>query len=137
MNQLASEGVIEADHPVPCRIIANGAIDGELSLAENVVRVAMHPADQVEAFGTLGAGRRQRRRHRRPLRGLGAPPSSSGCASVTLRPSCWTPTARTGSTSPSLKAFAVTTDRTRQLAVWEQVSEQGYRPSPTGRSSAC
>ena len=28
-----------------------------------------------------------------------------------------------------LKAFAVTTDRERQLAVWEQVSAQGYRPS--------
>ena len=53
LNALAQEGVIEANHPVPCRIVANGAIDGELSLAENVVRVAMHPADQVEAFGAL------------------------------------------------------------------------------------
>ena len=46
-----------------------------------------------------------------------------------MRPSCWTPTARTTSTSAILKAFAVTTDRTRQKAVWEQVSQQGYRPS--------
>ena len=29
----------------------------------------------------------------------------------------------------TLKAFAVTTDRARQMAVWEQVSDQGYRPS--------
>ena len=28
-----------------------------------------------------------------------------------------------------LKAFAVTTDRERQMAVWDQVSGQGYRPS--------
>ena len=28
-----------------------------------------------------------------------------------------------------LKAFAVTVDRERQMAVWEQVSAQGYRPS--------
>ena len=28
-----------------------------------------------------------------------------------------------------LKAFAVTTDRERQMAVWEQVAGQGYRPS--------
>ena len=28
-----------------------------------------------------------------------------------------------------LKAFAVTADRERQIAVWEQVSGQGYRPS--------
>ncbi|MCY4406409.1 MAG: tyrosine-type recombinase/integrase [Rhodospirillaceae bacterium] len=53
LNELASEGIIEATHPVPCRIVANGAADGEISLAENVVRVAMHPADQVEAFGAL------------------------------------------------------------------------------------
>ena len=39
--------------PRPCRIVANGAADGEISLAENVVRVAMHPADQVQAFGAL------------------------------------------------------------------------------------
>ena len=28
-----------------------------------------------------------------------------------------------------LKAFAVTADRERQMAVWEQISGQGYRPS--------
>ena len=53
LNDLASDGVLAADHPVPCRVIDNGAADSELSLAENVVRVAMHPADQVQAFGTL------------------------------------------------------------------------------------
>ena len=53
LRDLASEGVLETDHPVPCRVIDNGAADSELSLAENVVRVAMHPADQVQAFGTL------------------------------------------------------------------------------------
>ena len=29
----------------------------------------------------------------------------------------------------TLKAFTVTTDHVRQRAVWEQVKEQGYRPS--------
>ena len=29
----------------------------------------------------------------------------------------------------TLKAFAVTTDRARQVAVWEQVRDQGYRPT--------
>ena len=28
-----------------------------------------------------------------------------------------------------LKAFAITTDRVRQMTVWQQVSEQGYRPT--------
>ena len=42
LNALASDGVLPADHPVPCRVVDNGAADSDLSLAENVVRVAMH-----------------------------------------------------------------------------------------------
>ena len=37
---------------MPCKIIGNGNA-GELSLAENVIRIAMHPADQVVAFSQL------------------------------------------------------------------------------------
>ena len=29
----------------------------------------------------------------------------------------------------TLKAFTVTTDHARQMAVWEQVADQGYRPA--------
>ena len=50
MKALASEGVLDAEYPVPCRVIGAAENAGELSLAENVVRVAMHPADQVVAF---------------------------------------------------------------------------------------
>ena len=53
MADLARDGVLAHDYPVPCRMVDNGAADNELSLAENVVRVAMHPADQVQAFGAL------------------------------------------------------------------------------------
>ena len=128
MNQLATEGVIEADHPVPCRIVANGAIDGELSLAENVVRVAMHPADQVEAFGALA---------------LAGATVSDIAARFGVSERTVEQRLRLGHVAPELldayredkidlailKAFAVTTDRTRQMTVWEQVSEQGYRPT--------
>ena len=40
------------DFPVPCHII-DGADASEISLAENVVRLAMHPADQFIAFKAL------------------------------------------------------------------------------------
>ena len=46
-------GVLDADHPVPCLVAADRNTVGELSLAENVVRIAMHPADQVVAFTKL------------------------------------------------------------------------------------
>ncbi len=42
---------------IPCRVLDGEGVDGlEASLAENVVRVDMHPADQFEAFAGLHEG---------------------------------------------------------------------------------
>ena len=128
LNELAGEGVIEANHPVPCRIVANGAADREISLAENVVRVAMHPADQIEAFGALalaGAtvadiaarfGVSERIVEQRLRLGHAAPELLDAYRENAID-------------LETLKAFAVTTDTARQVAVWEQVRDQGYRPT--------
>ena len=52
LKELAQAGDLPKDWPVPCIVqAADGA--SEASLAENTVRVAMHPADQVEAFAKL------------------------------------------------------------------------------------
>ena len=53
MQALAAEGALDEDHPVPCRMIGSIVAAEEVSLAENSVRAAMHPADQVEAFRRL------------------------------------------------------------------------------------
>ncbi len=53
MRLLESRGSIARDTPVLCQLVADEADAGEISLAENVVRVAMHPADQFEAFRDL------------------------------------------------------------------------------------
>ena len=125
---LAGEGVLSADVPVPCRVIDNGAADAELSLAENVVRVAMHPADQVQAFGTLaqdGAtvadiaarfGVSERTVEQRLRLGNAAPELLDAYRADEID-------------LETLKSFAVTTDRERQMAVWERVKDQGFRPS--------
>ncbi len=124
---LAHEGVLAHDFPVPCRVIGNGAADNELSLAENMVRVAMHPADQVQAFGALAD-------NGATVAGIAA---RFGVAERTVEQRL-----RLGNAAPelldayradeidldTLKAFAVTTDRERQMAVWEQVKDQSYRP---------
>jgi ParB family chromosome partitioning protein len=56
LQSLAKAGRVDKDHGIDCRI-ADGDIDpAEISLAENVVRVAMHPADQFEAFAILIGG---------------------------------------------------------------------------------
>ena len=127
-TDLAREGIVAADCPVPCRVVDNGAAEAELSLAENVVRVAMHPADQVQAFGTLardGAtvadiaarfGVSERTVEQRLRLGNAAPEILDAYRADEID-------------LETLKSFAVTTDRERQMAVWERVKEQGYRPS--------
>lgn len=53
LQSLAKEGVIEKDCAIPCTE-ANAEHDpAELSLAENIVRAPMHPADQFEAFRAI------------------------------------------------------------------------------------
>ena len=53
LKALAEEGAIAADYPVACRMLSEKGTDHEIALAENAIRVAMHPADQVEAFAVL------------------------------------------------------------------------------------
>ena len=127
MQALAAEGALEEDHPVPCRMIGGIVAAEEVSLAENSVRAAMHPADQVEAFcrladaGSTAAaiaarfGVSERTVEKRLRLGNAAP--------VLLE------AYRAGEIDlETLMAFAVTTDQARQSAVWETVSQQGYRP---------
>ena len=124
---LAREGMLSTDYPVPCRVVGDDAPESELSLTENVVRAAMHPADQVEAFAGLAGG-------------------GATVADIAMRfgvtEKLVEQRLRLGNAAPVLleayreggidlevlTAFAVTADRDRQIAVWEQVKEQGYRP---------
>ena len=128
MQALVEDEIIDADHPVACQVRTGDAETGEISLAENVMRIAMHPADQVVAFTNLVQagqsvssiaarfGTSERVVEQRLRLGNAAPELLDAYRAD-------------GIDLEVLKAFAVTTDRERQLAVWEQVSAQGYRPS--------
>ena len=127
MQALAAEGALDEDHPVPCRMIGSIVAAEEVSLAENSVRAAMHPADQVEAFRRLAD-------------------AGSTAAAIAARFGVSERTVekrlRLGNAAPvlleayrageidleTLMAFAVTTDQARQSAVWAAVGQQGYRP---------
>ena len=127
LKALAEDGTLDADHPVPCKIAANGNA-GELSLAENVIRIAMHPADQVVAFSQLA----------RSGITVAAIAARFGVAERLVEQRL-----RLGNAAPelldayraddidleTLKAFSVTTDHDRQRTIWERVAGQGYRPS--------
>ena len=128
LKALAADGVLDAAHPVPCLVVDDDAPSAELSLAENVVRIAMHPADQVAAFRDLAE-------------------SGSSVSSIAARfgiserlveqrlrlgnaASELLDAYRDGAIDlETLKGFAVTTDHRRQMSVYEQVSNQGYRPT--------
>ena len=128
LRALAEDGTLHADHPVPCKIAPNGNTQ-ELSLAENVSYLPMHPAAQVVAFSELarsGAtvaaiaarfGVTERLVEQRLRLGNAAPELLDAYRAEAID-------------LETLKAFAVTTDHDRQRSVWEQVSRQGYRPSP-------
>ena len=125
---LAAEGVLGPDHPMPCRIQPDACAAHELSLAENVVRAAMHPADQVVAFRTLADEGES----------AAAIAARFGVSEHTVAQRL-----RLGHAAPelldayrademdlaTLMAFTVTTDPARQRAVWDELKVQGYRPS--------
>ena len=128
MKALAEEGVVDADHPVPCLVAADPDMAGELSLAENIVRIAMHPVDQVIAFTKLAdAGL-----------SVAAIAARFGTSERLVEQRL-----RLGNVAPDLldayradeidlevlKAFSVTPDHERQMTAWEQIAGQGYRPS--------
>ena len=129
LKALAADGVLDAAHPVPCLVVDGDAAPAELSLAENVIRIAMHPADQVIAFtkltesGVTAAaiaarfGTSERLVEQRLRLGNAAPEllNAYRAGDIDLE---------------TLKAFTVTTDHARQMAVWEQVADQGYRRAP-------
>lgn len=52
-QDLAAEGRIPADHPIPCYTLPQGADPTEIGLIENTIRAALHPADQFESFRQL------------------------------------------------------------------------------------
>ena len=127
LQALAENGTLHADYPVPCKIAANGDAV-ELSLAENVSYLPMHPADQVVAFSDLarsGAtvaaiaarfGVTERLVEQRLRLGNAAPELLDAYRAETID-------------LDTLKAFAVTTDHDRQRAVFEQATSQGHRPT--------
>ena len=61
IRSLQAEGKLPEDFAVPCQIVTEEHAL-EMSLAENTVRLAMHPADEFEAFATLDRQRSDRRR---------------------------------------------------------------------------
>ena len=128
MQALVEDQVFDPDRPVPCQVRSGDVEPAELSLAENVIRIAMHPADQVVAFAKLADagqtvasiaarfGVSERTVEQRLSLGHVASELLDAYRACEID-------------LDVLKAFTVTGDRARQMACWEQVAGQGYRTS--------
>ncbi|KUO51992.1 MAG: DNA-binding protein [Sphingomonadales bacterium BRH_c3] len=115
------------DQPVPC-VVREAGIAEEDSLAENVMRVALHPLDQFRAFSALieaglseddiaarffVSGQTVRQRLR--------------LASVS--PRLLEVYGEDGMTLEQLMAFSVNDNHARQEQVWEQVNQASHAPA--------
>ena len=120
LHALQAEGKLPADHSVPCQIVdENAAL--EMSVAENVIRAAMHPADEFEAFSALADkgqsaemiatnfGTTAKHVMQRLKLGRVAPEILADYRAGEIDLEC-------------LEAFTITDDRKRQLAVYRSLS---------------
>jgi ParB family chromosome partitioning protein len=53
LKWLAKQRKLPKGYEVPCRVLEDGDNPTEISLAENIIRQAMHPADQFDAWKAL------------------------------------------------------------------------------------
>jgi ParB family chromosome partitioning protein len=127
LNKLAEDKIIKPNHPISCSIEDPDQAE-DTSAAENMIRAAMHAADQFEAFAALrGKGRTEDEIAKR-----------FGITNDLVRRRL-----KLASVSPDLMklfrdgemsldcvmAFTLTDDHARQAETWEVV-KQHYNPSP-------
>lgn len=128
LKALQADGKLPEDHAVPCQVVGDDRA-AELSLAENTVRLAMHPADEFEAFAKLADagetaeqiaerfGVRPRHVEQRLKLGRAAPALRKEYRAGNLTLEC-------------LMAFTLTDDRKRQMKVYESLQDwQKKHPS--------
>lgn len=115
------------DQPVPC-VVRDAGIAEEDSLAENVMRVALHPLDQFRAFSALiEAGLSEEDIAARFFVSVSTVRQRLRLASVA--PSLLEVYGEDGMSLEQLMAFSVTDNHARQEQVWEQVGEASHAPA--------
>lgn len=127
LSALAEGGTLDADAPIPCRVIPGSADATEISLTENVVRAPMHPADQFEAFRELiDAGS-----------SVADVAARFGISEVAVKqrlklarvsPNVFEAYRRAELTLEQVQAFAVSDDHAAQERVFGELSRRGDHP---------
>lgn len=127
LELLVKTGRMAKDQPVPC-VVREAGIAEEDSLAENVMRVGLHPLDQFRAFSALiEAGLSEEDIAARFFVSLSTVRQRLRLASVS--PSLLEVYGEDGMTLEQLMAFSVTDNHARQEQVWEQVNAGQHVPA--------
>jgi ParB family transcriptional regulator, chromosome partitioning protein len=120
LKLLAKRKAIPRAYPVPC-IVTDGN-DEEVSLAENIMRADLHPADQFEAFRRLAEEQGFGAEEIAARFGVSANLVKQRMRLGAISPKLLAIYREDGLTLDQLMAFAVTADHARQEAVYESLS---------------
>ena len=126
-RSLAEDGQMHPDVLIPCRILDDNADDTEISLAENTVRLAMHPVDQVAAFGRLADEGTPATTIARRF-GISPRTVEQRLRLARVHPQVLEAARNDQLDIEHLSAFAATTDQGRQLELWNRVKDNDYAP---------
>jgi ParB family chromosome partitioning protein len=132
LKLLAKQKAIAKTEDIACNVLAEGEDATEISLAENVMRLPMHPADQYEAFKALADN------------GKGPEDIAArfGCSPMTVQRRL-----KLASVSPALMdayraeemsldqlmAFTASDDHGQQEKVWSELAEYNRHPATIRR----
>jgi ParB family chromosome partitioning protein len=121
LRMLQAEGKLPEDFAVPCQVVAD-ELGLEMSLAENTVRLAMHPADEFEAFAAL-IGKGQTAAQVAERFGVDEGHVLKRMKLARVAPQLLKEYRDGGITLESLKAFTITDDHRRQVKVFKSLQD--------------
>jgi len=127
LKLLAKQKHIAKDEPIDCRVLAHGEDATEVSLAENVMRLPMHPADQFEAFKAMAdAGKGPEDIAAR----FGTTPTivRQRMRLATVSPKLLAAYRNEEMTLDQLMAFTVSDDHEAQVTVWRELPQWSREP---------
>ena len=132
LQALAETGEIDGDTPLPCHVL-DEADDTEIGLAENVMRVAMHPADQFTAFNALAQAGTSAEDIAARF-GVTALFVKQRLKLARVSPALFETYREGGMTLDQLMAFTLVEDHAEQDRVWEALPTWNRNPSTIRRA---
>jgi ParB family chromosome partitioning protein len=127
LQLLAESGRIKPDYVVACQVLGNEVDAAEISLVENTLREAMHPADEFEAFRALvDSGTSEADVAARF--GVTEAVVSKRLKLARVSPMIIAAYRRDEVSLAQVMAFAVSDDHTAQERVFENLSDRNHEP---------